>query len=166
MDSYRPPQREVALRILTRRAWLDGTLRLPVSAHLLDYLRHAPRFLTLTGVQAEGSEREIPYFSLQRDAMAVVIPPEGEAGESLPETSPVVSHRVYCLLEQGSIRGTLRVLEHVRVSDYFMNRESFVMLHECVARLPDATGVTVEQRVPAAVVHSRHILGVSEPRLA
>jgi len=164
MGVYRPEHRDVGLRMLLSRGWIDGTMQVPPKAMLADYLDHAPRYLTLTDVRAEGGKRTIPYFSVQRDAIAVLVPKVDERLRSQPAPPEGTrSHGVYCLLEEGSLRGTLRLLDHVRVSDYFANRRGFVVLRDVTAMLPDPGGTVTEQSFPTALVGARHILGVSEP---
>lgn len=152
-----PEQRAVPARILTPRGWIQGTFHPPKTAHILDYLNRAGPYVNITEVTSGPSEHVLPYLSIQRAAISLVLP-----DEPVPLVAGAMTnrHRVYCLLAEGSVMATLDVRTQVRVSDYFMNRTGFVPLRDVQLRvLPELPGGELPD---AVLLNAERTLGVAE----
>lgn len=156
MPNLRAEQRGLPLRILATPGWLSGRLHLPVKARLLDFLEHAGPFLTLTEVQLAPGDRGLPFLALQRAAVCAVVPPMGEGEIPSQESSP---HQVSILLGSANVRGRLRTLPGVRVSDFLMHHKGFARLEE--AHVRERPGEKDEE-FPALLVNCDRIVGVAE----
>lgn len=160
--TYSPPRRTIPVRVLTVRGWIDGTLALPSSARLVEWLDHADAFVTLTDVRLEASGRALPYVSLRRDAIRIVVPVTAAGAEptaSAPERS---RHRVQVLLDVAMARGTIETLPGIRVSDALAHRDGLVELHDAVVRAAAEGGAPVEEALGSALVAARHVIAVTE----
>ena len=163
MTEYRTEQRRVKARILTHRGWLRGTFHPPHAAHLTDYLNHAGHFLNITDVLAEGGAHTLEHMALQKRAIILVAP----LADPIPLVSSKVLERlversVYCLLREGSVTGQLKVTEHIRISDYFMNREDFILLREVAARMAAPNTEPISADLGLVVLNTWNVVGVAE----
>ncbi|RMG19442.1 MAG: hypothetical protein D6729_05185, partial [Deltaproteobacteria bacterium] len=66
--------------------------------------------------------------------------------------------RVLCFFERGAVSGTLHILEHVRVSDFFHRQGGFVTLTD--ARVSTKNAAPIDVR--AVLVNSARLLAVSD----
>ena len=69
-----------------------------------------------------------------------------------------VDRRVSCLLPNGAVAGDLRVRDAVRVSDYLMQHEGFIVLRQCYFAGQEP-GAPAE---PIVLVDSGGLIGVTE----
>ncbi|HJL15963.1 MAG TPA: hypothetical protein RMH99_09915 [Sandaracinaceae bacterium LLY-WYZ-13_1] len=155
-----PEQRPVSARILTPRGWIRGTFHPPRVTHLVDFLNHAGHFVTVTDVTAEAGQGTLEYLSLSRDAMSLVVLEDTVSVEPVSmATQPVRRHRIYALLAEGSLTGGLDVGTQVRVSDFFVHRSGFVLLHDVELRTP---GLESPGPWPTVLLHAQRAIGVAE----
>jgi hypothetical protein len=156
-----PEQRVVPSRILTPRGWIRGNFRPPKAANLVNYLNRSGPFVTLTDVASGPGDNTLPYLSVRRSAMTLILPVDSIPLESLPPGAQQAGkHHVYCLLAEGSVMATLDVRTQVRVSDYFMNREGFVPLRSPQVRtVPELPG---GEPTAGALINAARIVGVAE----
>ena len=162
--SYRPEQRSIPVRILTSAGWLSGTLHIPARSRLVEQLNRATMFFRLTEVTIHGRNVGLPYLSLQRSEMILILPPASETDlQFVPETEPLAPHELNCLLEFGMVSGTIQTLKGVRVSDFFLNRQGFVLLENATLRMGGMGGKpeTVDHE-PRVIVNALRVLGVSD----
>ena len=152
--------RHVRVKLLTDRGWIEGTLRLPQAARLVDWLNHGGRFLTLTDVTVQGAT--IPYLSLRRSAVRIAAPLVPEDVSSYTTGGAPTPRAVWCMLADGSVRGVLDVLEHIRVSDFLAHHSGFVGLRDVHVRRLDAAGDEEHTGLSGALVLLDAILGVAE----
>jgi hypothetical protein len=158
MATYRPPQRSITARILTASRWIRGTFHLPRLHSFLDYLGRGA-FLRLTNVSLEKGEREVPFFALRRTS-ALAIAPECSEEELKLEVIPGAKpHPVDCLLQTGRLSGLLALLPNVRVSDYLMHQEGYVVLRHATF----APGsLSPPEPLPVLLLYSGALIGMSE----
>jgi len=162
MSEYRIEQRAVEARILTARGWLRGTFNPPRAAYLTDYLNHAPPFLNITAVLAEGGTHTLGHLSIQKRAIVCVVPLADDRLEAVNPIDNRVEHEVYCLLRDGSINARLQVMPHVRVSDYFMNREGFIVLEGAVGHISAHHHAPEPVELGTVILNTWNVVGVSE----
>lgn len=162
MTEYRIEQRPVLARILTVRGWLRGTFHPPRAAWLVDYFNHAPPFINITQVIADGGTHVLPHLTLQKRAITCVVPQSDTHLEAPLPPDHRVEHGVYCLLREGSLSGRLHVLPHIRVSDYFMNREGFVLIQHGVGRFGYPEVEHGPEQLGTVLLNTWNVIGVSE----
>lgn len=66
------------------------------------------------------------------------------------------------MLSDGSLRGQIDVLEHVRVSDFLAHHSGFVGLRDAHVQRREAAGAVEHEDAPCAIVSLEAILGVAE----
>jgi hypothetical protein len=153
-------ERQVRMKILTERGWLEGTLRLPQAVRLVDWLNRAGAFLTLTDVHA--GDHTIPYLSLRKSAVRIAAPTQAEDVSSNVTGGEPTPRTVWCMLANGSVRGTLDVLEHVRVSDFLAHHAGFVGLRDAHVHRVSPSGEHQNVEAVGAIVPLEAILGIAE----
>lgn len=171
VSAYKPKQRHVAVRILSKMGWISAQLHLAERASLTDYLSSAPQFLTLTDVHFETGLGKLSCFSLQRHAILFVIP---EVIDDLVESSTNIAmtsdvfRKILLVFERGAIKGTTETVPNTRVSDFFERREGFFTVHDAYVRLwtqhwlGDEPSPVREHRFPAVIVNSEQLIGAGE----
>ena len=154
----------VEARMFTSRGWMTGTLRTVAGQTMMDFIEHSHRFITFTAVQIAGYDQAIDYLSFQREAIGVMLPPDGQEWRARPpgNEGQFKTVRVLLLFEQGAVRGCLEIPARVRVSDFFMNRDGFVQVTQSHVRLPDPQGQRTNELHALALVNTSHVVGVSE----
>lgn len=157
-------RRGVRARVLTPAGWIVATFHLPARSRFVDQLNRPTEFVRLTDVLLHGRDETLPFLALQRRAAILVLPPPEETDlVHVPETEPRSRHHVSCLMEVGTLQGTLETLRGVRVSDYFLNKQGFVVLEQCRLRLGGVHGgAPTDIAEPRVIVSTTHVLGVSD----
>ncbi len=157
--AYRPPQRSISAWVLTASRWIRGTFHVPRLHSFLEYLSREVAFFRLTGVELDGEASQAPFFALRRNS-AVIIAPDCPEEDLKVEAPPgAMPHPVDCLLETGVVSGLLALLPNVRVSDYLMHQEGFVVLR--AASFPPG-GLAPPVPVNILFVNARALVGVRE----
>jgi hypothetical protein len=159
----RPRLRKVPIEALTGLGWLSGTLHVPSHLALSEFLALGSQPLKLTDAQVPNEADRLAFVALRRDAVMLAVPALAEEGEGA-ETSPYTSAlQVACLLPMGMLRGTLRVIYNLRLSDHLQQTGHLLTLHRCLlapyggtANSPGARGLQ------AVIVNLNHALGISE----
>lgn len=159
MSAYRPPQRSINAQILAASRWIRGTFHLPKLHSFLDYLGKDASFFRLTGVTLDPEGPEAPFFALRRSSAAVIAPECREEELKLEVVPGSMPHPVDCLLETGMVSGLLALLPNVRVSDYLMHQEGFVVLR--AATFPPGS-LPPSGPVDVLFVNARALVGVRE----
>ncbi len=160
--SYRPEQRQVASQVMTTAGWLQGILHVPRAGKLVPHLNSQHGFLRATTVSFMGKPHQVPFMSLQRNKVILVVPsPEEES--LVPELEGLDRKRVFVLLPGGVLSGTLMLHQGVRTSDFFSKQQGFVLLEDCVLQLGSLNSdFFVEERHPAVIINAPQIIAVSE----
>lgn len=158
----RPRLRKVPIEALTGLGWLSGTLHVPSHLALQDFLAIGSQPLKLTDAKVPNEAERLKFVALRRDALVLVAPglPEEGGAEVSAYTADLT---VACLLPMGMIRGTLRVIHNLRLSDHLQQTGHLLTLHRCLlapyggtANSPGARGL------PSVIVNLNHALGISE----
>ena len=159
----RPRLRKVPVDALTVLGWLDGTLHVPSHLALSEFLALGSHPLKLTEAQAPHEPERLRFVALRRDAVVLVAPRFAEEGEGAEASAYTTDLEVACLLPMGILRGTLRVLYNLRLSDHLHQTGHLLTLHRCLlapyggtANSPGARGLH------AAIVNLNHAVGISE----
>ncbi len=157
--AYRPPQRSISAWILTASRWIRGTFHLPRLHSFLDYLGREAAFFRLTDVELDGDGPQAPFFALRRNSAVIIAPECPEEDLKLEAPPGAMPHPVDCLLETGMVSGLLALLPNVRVSDYLMHQEGFVVLR--AASFPPG-GLSPPGPTSILFVNARALVGVRE----
>jgi hypothetical protein len=159
----RPRLRRVPIEALTGLGWLNGTLHVPSHLALSDFLALGSQPLKLTEAQVPNEADRLGFVALRRDALVLVAPALAEEGEGAEPSAYTTDLQVACLLPMGILRGTLRVIHNLRLSDHLHQTGHLLTLHRCLlapyggtANSPGARGIH------SAIVNLNHALGISE----
>jgi hypothetical protein len=162
-SASRPRLRRVPIDALTGLGWLNGTLHVPGHLALSDFLALGSQPLKLTDAQVPNEVDRLAFVALRRDALVIVAPGLAEEGEGAEPSSYNTDLQVACLLPMGILRGTLRVIYNLRLSDHLQQTGHLLTLHRCLlapyggtANSPGARGLHT------AIVNLNHALGISE----
>jgi hypothetical protein len=158
-----PRLRRVPIDALTVLGWLNGTLHVPSHLSLAEFLALGSHPLKLTQAQVPNEADRLEFVALRRDALVLVVPGLAEEGESAEASAYTTDLQVACLLPMGLLRGTLRVIYNLRLSDHLQQTGHLLTLHRCLlapyggtANSPGARGLH------SAIVNLNHALGISE----
>ncbi len=164
MTAYRPDQRAIAVRILTTAGWLSGQLHVPARSLLVDQLNRPTVFFRLTDVTIHARQARLPFLALHRQEMVLVLPPDDEGDlQNSTEAELQTSHDITCLLESGTITGRMRTLKGLRVSDFFLNRQGFVVLGDATLHSGGWDGRPArEDRHARVIINSSRVIGISD----
>jgi hypothetical protein len=155
--------RRVPIDALTALGWLNGTLHVPSHLVLSEFLALGSHPLKLTEAQVPNEPDRLPFVALRRDALVIVTPGLAEEGEGTEASDYTTDLQVACLLPMGLLRGTLRVIYNLRLSDHLQQTGHLLTLNRCLlapyggtANSPGARGLH------QAIVNLNHALGISE----
>ncbi len=159
----RPLLRRVPIDALTGLGWLHGTLHVPSHLALSEFLALGSQPLKLTEAQVPHESDRLAFLALRRDALVLVAPALAEEGEGAEASAYTTDLQVACLLPMGILRGTLRVIYNLRLSDHLQHTGHLLTLQRCLlapyggtANSPGARGLH------SAIVNLNHALGISE----
>lgn len=156
-----PQTRQVPVRILTTVGWLTATLVIPRLHSLLDWLEHGGPFVRLRHVRFPASERVLPAFALQRNAIFLVIPVDPtQALYELPADPLRVEHQFAALTPFGILSGRLTTLRNVRMADWLLHHGGFIVIESC--RLHATGAMAPGKNEPLVVVNAEHVIGVTD----
>ncbi len=159
----RPRLRKVPGDVLTGIGWLNGTFHVPAHLALSDYLALGSQAFKLTGVGVPNEAERLAFMALRRDAVILVAPALAEEGEAPDATSYTTDLQVACLLPMGMLRGTLRVIYNLRLSDHLQQTGHLLTLHQCLLAPYGATAKSPGARdLHTAIVNLNHATGISE----
>src|SRR4051794_2747384 len=109
---YRPDQRTVAIRAVTTAGLVQGTLHVPRTQLLLDFVNHGREMLTLTDVVVRDATTRIPFFALRRSQTLAIAPPaEEDVADQSVRRATLIDHSVMILAVGGTISGKLAVVK-------------------------------------------------------
>ena len=158
----RSAPRKVSADLLTTLGWLNGTLHVPSHLSLEEHLAGGSDQLIVTGVAVPNEPDRLRFVALRRNAVLVVAPALPEERED-PEAEFSTAREVACLLPGSMLRGTLRVLHHLRLSDHLRQASQLLTLRHCLLAPYGATANSPGARtLHTAVVNLSHVVGVSE----
>lgn len=159
----RPRVRKVPVDALTQLGWLNGTLHVPSQLALSDHLALGSHPLKLTQAQVPNEADRLAFLALRRETLVLIAPGLAEEGEGGDVSDYTTDLQVACLLPMGILRGTLRVIYNLRLSDHLQQAGHLLTLHRCLlapyggtANSPGARGLH------SAIVNLNHALGISE----
>ena len=105
MPQKHPEARPVRCRVLTPAGWLEGDFHVPPLCNFLEHLGALHEFEVLTDVTFLQTGHHEPFFDLHRDAIRILLPPDGETEPAAPiPESLLARHDVFCLLPDGHRR--------------------------------------------------------------
>ncbi len=163
--SPRPRQRRVASEFLIPAGWVAGTLMVPESQSLADFLGVAGPFLKLADARLPWSDKAAGFFALQRSAVGLIAPAgaSGDHVETAGGAGITAPWTISCLFDQGILHGRLDFLVNLRLSDYLLQQTGFLLVRGAVWEPsgPNAAGKP-GQRWPVALVNPLRVLGVVE----
>jgi hypothetical protein len=153
----------VPIEALTGLGWLNGTLHVPSHLALSDFLALGSQPLKLTEAQVPDEPDRLAFVALRRDALVIVAPGLAEEGGGAEPSAYTTDLQIACLLPMGLLRGTLRVIYNLRLSDHLQQTGHLLTLHRCLlapyggtANSPGARGLHT------VIVNLNHALGISE----
>lgn len=156
-------QRLVPMSFLTTAGWVAGTLHVPVSNRLVDFLDHSREFVPLTDARLEARSAELAFFGLRRHAIVAAIPPPAETLASAQATQRTGEHDVWCLLRWGSAQGRLEVPVGTRVSDYLAKHTGWLVLRSARLHLRDPWSLQpIDREEPTVLLGPEHVVGATE----
>ena len=161
----RPRLRKVPIEALTGLGWLHGTLHVPSHLALSDFLALGSQPLKLTQAQVPNEADRLAFVALRRDALVLVAPGLAEEAEGAEASAYTTDLQVACLLPTGLLRGTLRVIYNLRLSDHLQQTGHLLTLHRCLLAPYGGTSNSPGARgLHSAIVNLNHALGISESR--
>jgi hypothetical protein len=159
----RPRLRKVPVEALTALGWLNGTLHVPSHLALSDFLALGSQPLKLTEAHVPDEADRMAFLALRRDALMLVSPGLADEAEGTEASDYTADLQVACLLPMGILRGTLRVIYNLRLSDHLQQTGHLLTLHRCLltpyggtAKSPGARGLHT------VIVNLNHTLGITE----
>jgi hypothetical protein len=159
----RPRLRKVPVDTLTSLGWLNGTLHVPSHLALSEFLALGSHPLKLTEAQVPNEGDRLAFVALRRDAVMLVAPALADEGEGAEASAYTTDLQVACLLPMGILRGTLRVIYNLRLSDHLQQTGHLLPLKRCLmapyggtANSPGARGLHT------VIVNLNHAVGISE----
>jgi hypothetical protein len=159
-----PAQRDVAADLYTTAGWVEGSFMLPAMRTLSDFANQEHDFFKLKDVRLPGLETLIPFFTLQRRSVILIVPKLVEESIHAKIGKEKARKDVSCAFSSGVVSGSLTVMGGVRVSDFMLHRSPFFYLEDCTLFLRTPTGPEVRRNQPMIVINRWEIIGVSEPR--
>jgi hypothetical protein len=162
-SGYTPPaQREVPAEIFTTAGWIKGSFMLPALRIFTEFANQTHDFFKLKGVLLPGLEQTIPFFALQRDSIIFMIVEPGDG--MLAALAGRRQTDISCAFNGGVISGNIDLPQGVRLSDFLLQKAHFFYLTNSTAYLRSGSQSDVRRSIPLALVNSRRVVGISEPR--
>ena len=159
----RPNLQKVAVEVLMPLGWLNGTLHVPVHLPLVEYLALGTNALKFTGVKVPNEPDRLAFVALRRDSLILVAPALAEEPDPAGASDFTTAREVACLLPTGMLRGTLRVIYNLRLSDHLQQEGHFMTLRHCLVAPYGATANTPGARsLSTVIVNLNHAMGISE----
>lgn len=162
MTVYRPDQRQVPANVFTPVGWLSGQFHVGTNNAFLETVNAVQAFFKLTDVRMVETGEFLPFFCLQRHAAHIILPAEAAERMETLKKAEGTDKIVTCLLQSGSVKGALRLLADIRLSDFLFKCSGFFVLRDCTSALwqPDDAGAAVV--APIALINARHVVGITD----
>lgn len=156
--------RMITARILTQAGWVAGSLHVPGSVRVVDYLdRRQSNFIPMTDVILESSDNPIPFLDMHRNAIDFIAVPDAQELASVRESGIPVEHHVACLLRIGYLNGVIRVRAGMRLSDFLDHSRGFVPIFDCEYNVRDPWSNKVfKEHEPHLLLNTQAVIGFSE----
>ncbi len=156
-----PALRRTEVEVLVPGGWVRGTLSIPSSQSLTDFLNSAGTFLKLADCRLPGETHAVGFFALQRDAIRFLAPVASPDQIETEGTGGITSPwRISCLLDQGILSGRLDFLVNLRLSDYLRQQAGYLVVRDGVWGERD--GRRAAQKWPVVVVNPGAVIGIVE----
>jgi hypothetical protein len=160
--SFQPRYRQVPAEILLPAGWITGTFVIPEAQSFLDFLAHSGAFLKLTDALVPGHQDVAPFFAIQRGAVQLIVPSEGDDQVETPGSMGITAPwSISCLFERCAVHGSLDFLMNQRLSDFLKQQSGFLVIR-------DATWTPIGDRSqsmrswPVVLVNVPQVNGISE----
>lgn len=161
--TVRPNLRKVPADVLTGLGWLTGTFHVPTHLALSEHLALGARALKFTGVRVPNEAERLSFVALRRDSVVIVAPALADERDAPDASTYTTDLPVACLLPMGMVRGTLRVIYNLRLSDHIQQAGQWLTLHHCLLTDYGATAQSPGARgLHTAIVNLDHATGISE----
>jgi hypothetical protein len=162
--NYQPQLRPSPANLLTRAGWIRGTFRIPPHQSLIDFLTTSVNILKFTTLTISGDETEYAFAGLRPDAVSLIEPVLGDELVLSPGAGHITSPRsVICLLDAGTLSGTVDALVNVRISDYLRAAPEYMLIRDSVfVPRGETTASPNCRRMRTALVHVPVVIGVAE----
>jgi hypothetical protein len=156
-----PAFRRSEVEVLVPGGWVRGTLSIPSSQSLTDFLNSAGTFLKLADCRLPGETHPVGFFALQRDAIRFLAPVASPDQIETEGTGGITSPwRISCLFDQGRLDGRLDFLVNLRLSDYLRQQAGYLVIRDAVWKPGQAR--EDGRRWPVVVVNPGLLLGIVE----
>jgi hypothetical protein len=155
--AVRPTLRKVPARILATPGWLRASLALGPGETLVQHLERpneSGRFLNILDAELPGSADRVAFLALQRSAVTLIVP---DAGEPTERPAGAEDRVLRCVLEHGSLHGTIALPAGRRVSDLLAHHDGFFPVRE--VRLHRSVGAD-PIHLPLVFVNACRLVGV------
>lgn len=155
--------RRVTIKAMTDAGWITGTIHVPTSVRLVDYMVRAPSFLSLSDVYMQAHSKSLPFFALQRHEIDFMAIDGSEDPSSADDSQIMEDHSISCLLSGGILKGKIAVKPGLRLSDFLAKQRNLVAVKECAyrVRVPQSRGVA-DEFCPFVLLNSEKVIGLSE----
>lgn len=162
---YTPPSnQELEARLFTTAGWVGGSFLVPPKRSLTDFANQDHDFFKLKDVTLPGLSDVIPFFTLQRMSVILMIPTDSQEGIDSSLAGVKDQKDVSCAFDNGVVSGSLTVGSGIRVSDFMIKRQMFFYLRDCTLFLRTAGKPEITRNIPLIIINRQKIIGVSEPR--
>ena len=161
----RPRLRRVPIEALTGRGWLNGTLHVPSHLALSDFLALGSQPLKLTEAQVPDEPDRLAFVALRRDALVIVAPGLAEEGDGAEPSAYTTDLQIACLLPMGLLRGTLRVIYNLRLSDHLRLQSGFIVVRDAQwtpHRVAGEAQQDARRTLPCVLVNAALVIGIEE----
>lgn len=155
--AYRPDLRLIPSNISTRAGWFQGSFHVPSRVALEDFLNKDSASYNITEVRYR--DRPIPFLSLQRRAIFMVVPAPDPLLAKPPATAQtLVPAQCVFVTELAVIQAQLDILRGMRVSDFVDRHKGFLLVHRATAFYPNTPPTVYED----LLINTDRIIGVSD----
>jgi hypothetical protein len=162
-SAYQPDIREIPGHCYAQVSWVSGAICLPARRALQDHLNQGEPFLRLRNARVAGTESELAFLALRRDAVSMIAPSLRDERLQRGGVGRQQERRITCLLETAVVTGTLELIANLRVSDHLMREQGFILLRDCgLVWAARRAQPPFESPIPVLLVNTRHVLGVTD----
>ncbi|GEM_PF-2669313 len=154
----------VQVRALTEAGWISGMLLKASNRRVADTLNTGGDKLTLTNAFVPGGDADVPFMTVRRDKILLVMLDEREGKRPVSGVYAAVTERhVICLAGFATLVGTVDVPKNLRVSDYLGSERGFVEFRQVQLTVRNPySGEQWTRKVDHLLLNSHQIVAVSE----
>jgi hypothetical protein len=143
--------------MLTSAGWMRASLSLLPGESLLEHVQRdaGGRFLAVVDAELPRSGDRVAAASLQRSAIAMIIPDDGDDVER--GTPPGTPHGAGFLLDRGTLVGSIRLVGDTRLAGFLALHDGFFVVRGCTLK----RGVGADPLpLPVVLLNAACLLGV------